>query len=171
MAELAAKQISASPVKCSSCYAPLKVSPNHEEISHTDLVCEYCGATTRFDDARNWADDVNRWLERRFGERGGEIMEGGADVTLRSYVFQKDIVDYLAARFLTTAKFLNPVLSSPDAVSSASLRDEMEYGLELEEYLSGLALDAAIPEHTEIRALAGTPVDLQEANRQAYKLR
>ena len=171
MESMAVKRDVASAVKCSSCYAPLRIPSNRTEAPRTILVCEYCGTTTRFDEARNWADEVNRWLERRFGERGGEIMDGGADVTLRSYVFQRDIVDFLASRFLNTAKFLNPVLSSPDGTSPATLREEMEFGLELSEYLDSLALDATLPDHPEIQSLAGTPVDLQEANRQAFKLR
>ncbi len=164
-----------SALKCSSCYAPLQASDNLGRPTPSGgfrvLVCGYCGTSTRIDDARSWATEVNQWLERRFGTLGTAAPTGGADVALRTYVFQRDVVDHLAQRFLNTARFLNPVLSSPDAPLGPTIRDEMEYGLQVDEYLQGLVADASLVDNQEIRSLAGTPVDLQEASSQARKLR
>ena len=95
----------------------------------------------------------------------------GADVALRSYVFQRDVVDYLALKFVHTARFVQPVLSTPDVPMPPAVRGEMEFGLELDDYLEGLGVDAMIPEDPEISALAGSPSDAADGRSQATKVR
>jgi len=112
-----------------------------------------------------------RLFNMRFGHLSSAHGAASLDGPLRSYVFQRDVVDYLAARFLNTARFLNPVLSTSDVPVDPALREEMEYGLNLEDYLAALAVEAGVPDHPEIAALAATPADVAEGRSQAQKIR
>ena len=163
------------PLKCSSCYAPLRSSQEASlgGLGGPDgvLRCEYCGTQTRLEDAHVWASEVDRWLERRFGGAASNGPRAVVDTPLRSYIFQRDVVDHLASRFLSTARFLSPTIATFDAPGVPTLRDEMEYGLEIEDYLRSLSMDANLPDNAEISSLAGTPLDADEAHSQGRKVR
>ncbi len=141
------------------------------DLNSIELTCDKCGTKTKFDDALSNAQMFLSSLGKKFGEVMSKIERGDVqDARIRSYIFQRDVVDYLAHKFLKICQFIKPTISTPYEINNPIDKD-IEYGLTVEEYIEMIMTDSKLSSNPYVKELAGQEQDVLEGEKQSKKLR
>jgi hypothetical protein len=158
----------AIPLYCSNCKERLSDQLNKDNVSEinntgtTTFNCKYCGTSTKYEEAVLNAKKMYDFNAKKFGQIEDiieDLQEKSTkmnDPKLRNYIFQRDIIDYMADKFLKICHFVNVVISDPFNIQEVTSRynNEIEYGLALNEYLQIIYTYCELPEHPYIQSLA-----------------
>jgi len=175
----------AIPLYCSNCKERLSDQLNKDNVSEintsgtTTFICKYCGTSTKYEDAVETAKLMHDSNARKFGQIESTIEKLQEKTTqihdpeLRNYIFQRDIIDYMADKFLKICHFVNVVVSDPFEIQEITTRynNEIEYGLTLDEYLQIIYTYCELPDHPYIKSLAIGDNIKYDSEKQSKKLR
>ncbi len=153
------------------CTEALYLTENQTTISNLNsikITCDKCGHITPYEEALSNAQKMltsHRNIISRI-ERGDF-----KDAKIRSYVYQRDVIDYLADKFLTISQFMEKPMVSTPYIPIEAIGREIEYGLAHEEYIEIIMTVSKLPKNPYIMELAGNKQDEDEGERQSIKLR
>lgn len=157
------------------CRETLSLPESQKNMANFDsviLTCPKCGTETPFNKAVENAHEILSSMKNSFGDIVAQLESGDVkDGRIRSYVFQKDVVDYMASKFINICHTIQPVVSTPYSFNHCTGNKSIEYGLDLPEYIEMIMSDSKLPNNPYVTELAGGEEDEREAYKQSLKLR